>query len=64
MQASTKHNVTFHRVWLIPLILASITAFGLLAALLGRGIWHVAAWFALACPILVTALLGLKRKRG
>lgn len=64
MQASTKHTVTFHRVWRIPFILALVTAFGLLAALLGRGIWHVAAWFALACPILVTAYFGLKRNKG
>jgi hypothetical protein len=64
MQVSTDQAVVFCRVWLIPLTLASITAFGLLAALLGRGIWHAAAWFALACPILVTAHFGLKRKKG
>lgn len=63
MRASRDRAGVFHRVWRMPLILASITVFGLLAALLGRGIWHVAAWIALAIPILVAVQFGPGRER-
>jgi iron complex outermembrane receptor protein len=33
----------------------AITAFGLLSALLGDGIWDVLSWIALAAPVAVTA---------
>ncbi|WP_321942157.1 hypothetical protein [Paraburkholderia tropica] len=44
---------TFRFVWDIPILLAALTVFGLLAALLGTGFWHGLAWLALAIPILV-----------
>ena len=45
----------FRRVFGIPLLLAAITVFGLLAALLGHGLWHVLSWIALSIPIVVIA---------
>jgi len=45
----------FRRVWGAPIALAALTVFGLLAALLGTGAWHWAAWAALAAPIGVCA---------
>ena len=43
------------KVWQIPLLLGCITLFGLLAALLGTGIWYWLAWAAMALPLLVIA---------
>jgi hypothetical protein len=41
-------------IWTVPLILAALTLFGLLAALLGQhGIWWVLSWIALTIPLLV-----------
>jgi len=46
-------NKNFTRIWKIPALLAVLTMFGLLAALLGTGAWHVLAWVALAIPAIV-----------
>ncbi|VCU68524.1 hypothetical protein PIGHUM_00578 [Pigmentiphaga humi] len=51
----------FWFVWGVPLILAALTAFGLLAALLGMGLWRVGAWMALAAPIGVAAYFAARR---
>jgi hypothetical protein len=39
----------------MPVILALSIVFGLLAALLGTGIWHLMSWTALSIPVLVIA---------
>ena len=40
-------------VWRWPLVLAGLTLFGLLSALLGEGgVWWVLSWIALAVPLL------------
>lgn len=44
---------SFRFVWGIPLLLAVLTVFGLLAALLGTGIWHGLSWLAMLVPVLV-----------
>ncbi len=50
------------RIWGWPLILAALTIFGLLSALLGQtGIWLPLSWAALAVPLL--AILGCLRWR-
>ncbi|UXX78665.1 hypothetical protein N7E81_14990 [Reichenbachiella carrageenanivorans] len=46
-------NSVFIRVWKYPIILAVLTVFGLLAALMGTGIWHVLSWLALTIPAVV-----------
>ncbi len=53
----------FRRVWTIPLLLAALTIFGLLAALLGTGIWHALAWAALAVPIVVAVRFSIRPRR-
>jgi hypothetical protein len=45
----------FLKVWGIPVLLGLLTTFGLLAALLGTGVWHGLAWLGLAVPVLVGA---------
>lgn len=47
----------------MPLLLAGLTAFGLAAALVGEGGWHVAAWLALLAPV-ATALWFVARARS
>jgi hypothetical protein len=42
------------QIFAVPLALALLTGFGLTAALLGEGGWHLAAWIALAMPLALT----------
>ena len=50
------------RIWGWPLILAGLTVFGLLSALLGQtGVWLPISWATLAFPLLV--ILGCLRWR-
>ena len=46
---------SLRRIFRIPALLAVVTAFGLVAALLGDGVWDGASWFALAIPLVVTS---------
>ena len=46
-------NNPFFRRWGMPLIMAALTIFGLLSALLGTEAWQALAWLALAVPLLV-----------
>jgi len=51
-------------VWRWPLVLAGLTLFGLMSALLGEGgMWWVLSWIALATP-LVVAVVCLARSRS
>jgi len=46
-------NKQFKKVWKAPVLLAGVTLFGLLSALLGTGIWYWLAWVAMLVPLLV-----------
>ncbi|WP_398474806.1 hypothetical protein [Tardiphaga sp.] len=47
---------SFMRQWLWPIVLAMVTVFGLLAALVGEGgTWWALSWLLLAVPLLVIA---------
>lgn len=51
------------RIWRWPLLLAALSLFGLLSALLGEGgVWWVLSWIALAAPLAVIASC-LSRRR-
>lgn len=51
------------RVWRWPLVLAALTLFGLLSALLGEGGWWWGlSWLALATPLLVIVCCVAKPK--
>ena len=43
------------RVFAIPLLLGVLSAFGLVAALVGDGAWDVAGWLTLGVPLIVVA---------
>lgn len=56
---------TFRRQWGWPAVLAVLTMFGLLSALLGQGgIWWVLSWIALALPLLVALRHILRSRRS
>ncbi len=58
-------RVSRHSLWLVwrmPALLALLTMFGLLAALLGTGAWHWAAWTVLALPIVTGLWHALRRQ--
>lgn len=42
---------SFLKIWGIPIILAFVSLFGLIAALLGDGIWDILGWLALSIPL-------------
>lgn len=46
-------NKTFIKVWGTPLSLAALIISGLLAALLGTGIWYFFSWLVLSIPLIV-----------
>ncbi|MBE1161711.1 hypothetical protein [Dyella acidiphila] len=53
------------RIWGVPTILAVLTVWGLLSALLGdRLLWKVIAWIALLIPVVVAAWCSLRRRRA
>lgn len=41
------------RIFLAPVAIACVVAFGLISALLGDGIWDQASWIALAAPLAI-----------
>jgi hypothetical protein len=45
---------TLAQIFAVPLGLALLTGFGLTAALIGEGAWHLAAWLAMALPVALT----------
>jgi len=50
---ASKPSGAFFYVFGAPLLLAVASAFGLVSALLGDGIWDVLSWFALGGPVML-----------
>ncbi|WP_184874105.1 hypothetical protein [Chryseobacterium sp. G0240] len=44
---------SFLKLWGIPVLLAVFSLFGLIAALLGDGIWNVLGWITLSIPLIL-----------
>lgn len=42
---------SFQKLWGMPILLALLSLFGLIAALLGEGVWDWLGWFALSVPL-------------
>lgn len=53
----------FRRLWRVPLLMAALILFGLLAALLGTGVWHWLAWITLGIPVAVIVWKWFGRNR-
>lgn len=60
MTAPTRRQ-TMSQIFLIPAIIAVITAIGLVSALLGDGVWDAVSWVALGLPIVVLGYCLLRR---
>jgi type IV secretory pathway TrbD component len=43
----------FKKIWFMPLLLSMLILFGLLAALLGIGLWYWLAWAAMIIPLVI-----------
>jgi len=64
MSSETLSNRSTRIIWRWPAVLAILTAFGLMSALLGQGgIWWALSWAALATPIVVTLVCIHRRRR-
>lgn len=63
MNSQSSNRSKFWFIWRTPLILAALTLFALIIALVKTGIWHWAAWAALATPIVVSIWHSLARKK-
>ncbi|MEW6143661.1 MAG: hypothetical protein AB1598_01450 [Thermodesulfobacteriota bacterium] len=52
-QSTPKKRPIFLHVFGIPILLAALSAFGLVSALLGNGIWDMLSWITLGIPVAV-----------
>jgi hypothetical protein len=50
------------QVWGAPIVLAVLTVIGLIAALLGDGVWDAVSALALGIPVLACAWFGVRRR--
>ena len=50
------------QIWGVPLLLAVLTGIGLIAALLGDGVWDLVSAVTLGAPVAVGARYSLRRK--
>ncbi len=46
-------NNPFIRLWGKPLLIALLSLAGLIAALIGDGVWDMFSWIALALPVII-----------
>jgi hypothetical protein len=50
------------RIFGVPALIAGLSLFGLVAALVGDGLWDAAGWLGLLAPF--AALIWTRRRRG
>jgi len=58
------HSQSFRQIYGPVIVIALITLYGLLSALLGDGLWDALSWVALSIPLFVIALKYMKGKRS
>ena len=46
-------KASFWHIWTIPLILGGLSLVGLVAALVGDGLFDIVSWISLAVPLVV-----------
>jgi hypothetical protein len=52
------------QIWGVPILLGVLTTIGLVAALLGDGIWDLVSSVTLGAPVLVGAWYSLRRPQA
>ncbi len=52
-RAPTARGSGFLYVFGVPMILAALSVFGVVSALLGDGVWDVLSWITLSIPVAV-----------
>lgn len=57
--STARRSIT--QIFLAPVVISAVIAFGLISALLGDGIWDQASWLALAVPLVVIAFYVSRR---
>jgi hypothetical protein len=48
-----RKHIPLRRIFLVPAVLAALSAAGLVSALFGDGAWDVMSWLALATPVAI-----------
>jgi hypothetical protein len=64
MAAGVLHRRSFRQIFGVPILLAIITAAGLLSALLGDGVWNALSWFVLSIPVAVIMFYAARPRRS
>jgi len=57
-----RRTQSLRRVFGVPLVLAVLSAVGLVSALLGDGVWDALSWLALGLPVLLIGYFCARRK--
>ncbi|MFN3788848.1 hypothetical protein [Massilia sp.] len=52
------------QIWAMPVLLAVLTAIGLVAALFGDGVWDLVSSLTLGAPVAVGAWYALRRRHA
>jgi hypothetical protein len=51
------------RTWAVPIALAVVSAAGLIAGLVGDGVFDAVSWIGLGLPVLACVWFGLLKRR-
>jgi uncharacterized membrane protein YcjF (UPF0283 family) len=62
--APARPRSSVRRVFAIPLLLAILSAIGLLSALLGDNFWDALSWLGLGVPVVVILWFVARPERG
>lgn len=52
------------QVFFIPIVIGILSVIGLLAALIGDGVWDAVSWLTLAVPIALCGYFWMRRSRS
>lgn len=62
MKPPTRPTNSVVKIFAIPLVLAALSLFGLISALLGNGLYDILAWLTLAAPTVVILACVLRQR--
>lgn len=59
-----RHHRTLLQIFAAPILVAVLSAIGLVAALIGDGFWDGVSWLMLALPVLLYFFFVLRHSHG